>query len=303
MAYARSPSGKLDHGGRTSDVLVSLACDYLTVTGVHGHGVGDLHGTASSIFKVEADRGNRIKPWGMSGFKGWRCGGVEIGKRESEVIVRLSGDCAALNWSRIYELANNCSRIDIQATVKTEECHTRRIEMHKRQARRFASKRGDKPIVRWVQEHKGGYTLYVGSRSSNCFGRIYDCWAKHKLDHYVGTVRYEAQYQHDLAPVVARKLLSSNSAISVMSSHCSQVFKARGVDAPVFHNAQLTSCLVRQRSDCDRNLLWLAKAVRPCVERLIALGKGEEVLTALGLVVHDGPSAEIPTVDHLSLEV
>jgi len=266
------------------DVLVGIGVDYLTATATESNGHEPLHSYASQLFRVQCDKGNNPKPWGMAGFKGWRCGSVEIGKRNDETIVRLSSDSAYLSWRPVVQHASNVSRIDLQCTVLPVDGPTKRINQNRRQALRDASRSNDRKVVRWIQDNRDGYTLYLGQRTSIVFGRVYDKFVQSGLDHYKGCVRYEVQFQNKLALNVACGLSKDHSTIPRIAGYCSQFFRGRGIELKLPHQELGNYSCSRRRSDVDRNLAWLTNAVRPTVLRLIALGRGEEVLRAIGLV-------------------
>lgn len=267
-----------------AEVLISLGCDYLTVTTKERDASQALHSLASRLFAHESTCGNKVKPWGLSGFSGYACGPIQIGERDDELCVRASSSCANLNWKRLVALSDNCSRIDLQATVQIGPEVARRIDTYKRAARRNSVKHGNKRRVRWVQEHHGGYTLYLGDRLSNVFGRIYDKGVESKMDQYSGCIRFEAQYQRKLSQFVARSLEKLDSPMPAIADYVSQFFAGRGVDLDLPYRSGLTYCCVRTRSDDDRCLEWLRNAVQPSVKRLIATGKGDDCLRALGLI-------------------
>lgn len=266
------------------DVLVSLGCDYITATAKERHAAERLHEFGSNQFRVQRDFGNKSKPWGMAGFTGFKCGSVQVGSRGGEVCVRLSSDSAARSWRGLLDHAQNVSRIDLQATVRHLDQPTRVIDKHRRRARKNSEKYKNRRRVRWVQEHHGGYTLYVGNRQSNVFGRIYDKWEESKEDYFAGCVRYEGQYQNRLAWHVANSLYATGSPIILVASYLSQFFQGRGVPLELQVDPTARYSCSRLRSDDDKNLSWLQNAVRPTVRRLIDSGKGEEVFRALGLI-------------------
>ena len=278
IATEATESGTLD------DVLHSIGVDYLTATAVEPDDYQPLHSLATALFRVQAEKGNNPKAWGMAGFKGWSCGSVAIGRREKETLVRLSSDSAALSWRGVVHLATNISRIDLQATVLPHDGPSARIDRHRNQAHDNSAESGNRKVVRWVRDNRGGYTLYLGQRTSICFGRIYDKSVESKLSCYEGCIRYEVQYHNKLAKRVACALASDHQTIPRIASYCRQFFSGRGVDLELQYNDRSTYCSPRTRSDADRNLAWLSQAVRPTVLRLIACGRGAEALSALGLV-------------------
>lgn len=283
----------------SGDVLTGLNCDYVTARATDTRMPGDLHSLASQLFRHESEIGNDIRPWGMAGYKGFKCGEVEIGVLDGDVLVRMHSTAAALNWKRIVALSERVTRIDLQATVRVPSDSTGRLETHRRQALSYSACLNDRLIVRRVDDNRGGYTLYLGARESNVFGRIYDKGAQDDSPQWERCIRFEVQFNSRLANGVSRYLESLSSPKLGFAGYIRRFFEGRGVQPPALHTAALTYCSPRKRTDADRKLLWLAESVRPSVLALIALGRGEEVLRALGLVDEDVP--ELVHMDYATL--
>lgn len=275
-----------------SDVVHSVACDYVTASATELKGMSPFHALGSALFRHEREKGNQPRSWGLADYKGWSCGHVQVGVSDQRCLIRASSDVAALNWKRIVELSDNVTRFDVQATIITQSSVTRRIDKHKAQALRFSKRHNEKPVVRWIADNRGGYTLYLGARESNVFGRVYDKWAREQVEHFRNCVRFEVQFQYQLAKTVARGCAAQASPISRFCAHVSQFLESRGVEPPALDNDEARYSCSRTRSDSDKKLLWLATAVRPSVMSLIDEGRGQEVLQALGLIVDDETSTD-----------
>jgi len=266
------------------DTLVSIGCDYITAIAPDSQQLNTLHSYAAQLFRHQKEIGNNAKPWGLAGFKGWKCGSIEIGTLEGDVIVRMHSECAFTNWRKVVQLSHKISRLDLQATIKVPDGPTRRIDKHRVQARRHSHEHHDKPVVRWTADHTGGYTLYLGARTSTCFGRIYDKFQHTKLDHYRNCIRFEVQYHNHLAKMLAHDLVGRDSPRARIASHVNQFFRSRHVDPKLNCDSSATISCPRPRSDDDRHLAWLRTQVRPSVLRLISRNRGDEVFRALGLI-------------------
>lgn len=269
----------------SGDVVQSIGCDYITCLAKDAAGWHPLKMHGFELLRMEEAAGNKMAGFGMSGFTGLKCGSVQVAQRDKEFLVRLSSYRAANSWTTVARCSDNVSRFDVQATVFVVPDPARRIDREKRLARLEAKKGGDKKVVRWVADNRGGYTLYLGVRSSNVFGRIYDKYAQTQLDHYRGCVRYEVQFQGHLARRVCFGLRDNASQISHMASHVMQFFNGRGLRLEIQSNDEARYSCSRERSDAEKCLVWLRTAVSPSVKRLIDAGKGEEVYRALGLIV------------------
>lgn len=271
-------------GLESTGTLVSLDCDYLTALSAEGRSKSPLHRLSTEMFRTQRDRGNDVRSWGMSGFSGWKCGDLELGVREDLFMVRMYSDAAAMNWRQILPLADKVTRIDLQATVRVDGSVGERLDTDRVAAIESSQGKKPKPIVQRIDDNRGGYTLYLGARTSNVFGREYNKFAKTKLDHYRSCLRYEVQFNSRLAGRVSNHLLSLASPKEAIAGYISRFFESRGVEPRLPYSTPATYCCSRQRTDSDRKLEWLRSSVRPSVLSLIARGRGAEALAALGLV-------------------
>lgn len=295
-----SVSASLPAIDKADDLLCSLDCDYITVRGPDTRVPGGLHKLASACFRSEADCGNTPRPWGMAGYKGFKCGEVEIGTLDQDVIVRMHSGSAARNWSRLVPLCERVTRFDVQATVKVKGSVTDRLNRHREEALAHSEKHQGRLIVRRIDDNQGGYTLYLGARESNVFGRLYDKWAKSKEEEFIDCLRYEVQFNSRLANSIAHTLHRMSCPKPGFGGYLAGFLDGRGVAPPSLGYASLQSYWPRKRTGSDRKLLWLEEAVRPTVLALIALGRGEETLRALGLVQVD--DLELDHVDQHNTE-
>jgi len=263
--------------------VVSAGIDYLTVTYRPETLTTGLQSILDELLKSEYQSGSKLKPWGMAGYSGWCCGGVQTGTRADGWIVRLSGDVARFNWWDFYEVSDSCTRMDCQVTVKFDCDPSTIVSRHEREVRRFHSVHRPKWKVRWIGNSDGSRTLYLGSRQSEKFMRIYDKQRESGQECFQGCVRYEVQFNGHGARQCARHMGHEvNSAVgccgevsAFLQDHaCSQWFTAN----PMSH-----VCASAHSRNYERTLQWLSNQVRPSVERMIAIGKADEVYRALGL--------------------
>ena len=219
----------------------------------------------------------------MSGFSGWRAGEVQFGKREDEVIVRLSGQLAHTNWRKFYALANNTSRLDLEVTTRTISAAHTRIVRHLKQAKRWAAKRKKPPFVGRYSANDGAETVYLNRRVSDAFGRVYDKGRESKLAMYDNCVRYEVEFKGRRAGEVAAQLYLQESESAEVCGRVARFVTDRGLLLPTDFKVGVHSGLHRSASDCDRKLAWMLMSVRPSVIALIRNNRLDEVLKALSL--------------------
>lgn len=290
--------------------LIDSGVDWLTVTSSDRKRGLSLARAAVNLMKIEGQHGNERKPWSAYGYDGWRQGGVRTGERVDGLVVQLSSGCAREYWKRFYSLSDNCSRIDLQLTVRTEESTAHTIARHHKEAKRFLSKRKNSPALSLFSCSDGSSTLYLGKRSSDLYGRIYDKGVESGDQYYSGATRYEVEYKGDHARAIATGLSRAEDQKAFTFAHVSAFFAKRGAVLRFCNDARkgvmgsgnesLALCpplLSRSRSDSSKRLTWLRHAVRPSIQTLVRGGRGNDVLTALGVCIDSNGSLVVPLWD------
>lgn len=148
-----------------------------------------------------------------------------------------------------------------------------------------------------------GGTLYVGSRASDIFGRMYD-----KGAHLGGDIppcmlwRYEVEYKRHPARAVAASLwgpsTSADDRRSIILKNVETFYREHGVPVPFAPPADDVHSVVRygtRQQDDEKTLRWLTQQVQPAVLRLSLGGRAQRVAECLGLGVVDG----VPTFEAL----
>jgi hypothetical protein len=153
-----------------------------------------------------------------------------------------------------------------------------------------------------------GGTLYIGHRSSDIFGRLYDKGAQMGGDLPPRMLwRYEVEYKRAPAAAVAAGLwgpcTSTEDRRGMILTNVEAFFRERGLPVPFTAPTDTHHSVVRfatRQEDAEKTLRWLTQQVQPAILRLSLEGNAERVAEALGLCVVDGvPSFEsfddIPT--------
>ena len=238
---------------------------------------------AEPIMDHHAALGGIKAGWGMSGYSGFRCGEIEMGKRGPELIVRLMSGTAQRSWRRIYELADTVTRIDVQVTVDMgQDCQRFVWDYYKRASKQSAKVKGG-PKVNVILGNDGGATLYCGARTSNRFGRVYAKGPQSKNNDFKNCLRFEVQYNSRMAKGVARALSNTRSENDACIARSVRFFRDRIGTIPVSTAIVTIDRCSRSRSDVHRKLIWLRESVSPSVRLLSNMGYSLEVLRALGL--------------------
>jgi len=263
--------------------------DWLTVT-------TDKKAVGNSWADVFASIANEngyefTKPWSFWGFEGWQTNHCRYGVRftTEEYILIVSSAPADLVWRDICPTARSITRVDLAVTTELEEVHPGLPQDYYR----ITVPPGGPSKLKYslVQNSNGGQTLYVGSRHSEQFGRVYDKGAERRGTPGK-TYRYEVVLRKDVAPNLVKSLLASASVAGSKEALSSQItsfvwdwFDNREV-VPIFERLGDFSSHIEVEATLtttDRKLQWLKKSISPTVRKLMAMGRTQEVIEALSL--------------------
>jgi len=232
-------------------------------------------------------KGDWVKPWAWQGYVGYSCGPCQVGERPDGTIVRLSSK-AAHDWLQSgFPAGHNVSRIDVAMTVWGVSDQSVQIALHSAEAEAERKTLQSRPFkVRLIDGKGDGDTLYVGSRSSDLFVRIYDKEREQKDDEqWKSALRYECECKEDMAKRVYERCVFGGYS----AANCAQVLigllARRGilpVDARGVRGAHIPPTNI-PKSSVESSLSWLEEQVSPTVRKLIAAGYEREVWDALGI--------------------
>ena len=188
-------------------------------------------------------------------------------------------------------LADRCSRLDLAVTSALSKQHLNLAQSEFFLIQENPSAVNDRRRkYSLVADTAGGETLYVGSRKTCQFGRLYDKGAQLKEVQMPGWVwRYEVEFKKPLSAKVAGQLLQRADTESVRALVRAAVcdwFCSREIYV-IFPRGSLSDwmdLLIEMHMTSDETTLsWLGKQVRPAIDRLKRAGKGEAVANALGI--------------------
>lgn len=260
---------------------VAASCDWMTRTFAHQKTRdlvwSDFHNQVDAFRKEGYDH----QDWSWMGYQGISIAGMSWGHREDTDILRLSGGTAERLFNVFSRYEGNCSRLDVALTFM----FTRPIHHVASTAYRDVAELGEPASIRTyslVVNSKGGETLYVGSRSSDQFGRLYDKSAEQGDEEIGHTWRYEVEFKAERAKLALTRLTSMRDRDMLYSALVHGFFDKRAVPVPKIEGGEFVhlEAAAHPRDD-DVSLAWLARQVRPVVKRLVEHGRGEEVIDAL----------------------
>lgn len=263
---------------------VEASIDWLTITYRDRAARQEAHKLITIKMQQAQRDGWEQREWSSMGFDGVSVGGYSWGERVDVDMVRISGGAANEAWKAFYDLGGNVTRLDAAVTVSL---YTARREWASREYGRLSlSMDGDSKRRKYsiVQSTGGGETLYVGSRSSRWFGRLYDKGVEEGTSGPGYIWRYEVEAKEDAASALARDLRRHKSPEAFIATFVHGWFgerHVRGLFDPSLDPVSIA--IIQKQSTVEQKLYWLTSQVAPSVAWLRERGELIRVLDALGL--------------------
>lgn len=263
--------------------VFAVGCDWLTATGSSPEGRSSLWDLGNRLLHGAEAEGQHATGWHANGYRGWRCEGVGLGVREDSVILRLSGLQAAKQWREAAAAGENLSRLDLAVDCEADPPVPGLGAQVYEDAGHVPSKNGRPPGRSRFVDGYGGQTTYIGSRTSEQFGRLYDKGVEQRARAPGAWWRWEVEFKGERAWSLGRTLTPIQAVERPMLALVAEWFRDRTGHAPPSSSRAVKYFEGRKISTDEERLHWLASAVRPTVATLIERLGRRRVLTALGI--------------------
>lgn len=237
-----------------------------------------------------ADEGHQVQNFGLMGYRGLKVGGSFVGRRDDSVYCQMAGAAAGRFFERIARPDLHISRLDLAVTVRfvTMPSHLGAASFEaatEADRRRIGTYRRRK--IWYMSGNDGGYTLYIGSPTSDERARLYNKEVQNETAEYARCWRYETVYRNDRAMAVYESLLATKELFrpTLCSSVVGTWYQTRGVlcpwvSTPYQHIRPIQKALP---TDAEKKIKWLQTQVKPSILWLLEHNYRAEMLSALGL--------------------
>lgn len=271
-------------------VVKEAQIDWLTLTFKEGGKWYIAKAAAERALERERADGCDEQLLRFQGYEGRQAGRCGYGTRDDGAIIRLSGGLADEGARDLIPLASNVSRIDLAVTARLPDNFPNPMTEGYRLGPTTPVERGTGPAYQLIQHSTKGATLYVGARTSQAFGRVYDKWRESQLAYYRGCVRFELEAKGRLGSRLAVAVAGDSDRGATIRAKVHDYFSERGVPVPFERGGgDLRVASYRPRTDDLSRILWLGTQVKGVVDELRARGRGADVDAALGLRVDPLP--------------
>jgi hypothetical protein len=241
------------------------------------------------IIEEIAKEGHKLEARTLNGYMGMVAGGSFYGTRDDGAYVQLSSYRADSFLERVYRADVHISRLDVQVTVRFKQARPELGQYYRQKAldANAALPNGRQRRIWNMEGNDGGYTLYIGSPSSEQRARIYNKAVQSEDTAYVRCWRFEVVFRNQLASAWAERIAHFGI---LRADLCAQIVETwllgRGIKPPWFYkSAPVTLPLFNEiPSDAEKKLTWLKDQVRPALRWLVQNGYEEQAMDALGMV-------------------
>jgi hypothetical protein len=240
----------------------------------------------------------------LKGFTGMGFDGLQwlYNPKSGFYMVVASSDTAASIWAELAQHAKNITRIDLAVTIEFSEP----LELYiLRQYDTLTQEEKIKRSYALVLNTEYGATMYVGKRSSQAYGRLYDKGVESDSHQPGNRFRYEVEIKKPMAQPVALGImqgaLKGQVQRALIADYVGEWFKARGVYVPWESGGNHLEIDVEVSVTTPiKRLSWLKTQVSPTVKELIDMGLGRNVIEALRLQDYVQPDLFDLGDDHTS---
>lgn len=264
--------------------VVNASVDWITCTSSTKDAKGALWNVGYRMLDRAEGEGEQTTAWHAHGYDGWTNGPVTLGARKDGCILRISGQQAGYQWLKAFAAAENCSRLDLAVDCELDRPVTTLARQIYQDVRHVRPSNGRPPTRSLILSGDGGSTVYVGARSSEQFGRVYDKGVQSKTCQAGTWWRWEVELKGRQSWAHAGALRSVDDHQVLLCATVAHWFRSRTHHTYTSSSKSPSILLSTERSSVDRQLLWLSQGVRPTVQRLVDRLGRDRIMFALGLL-------------------
>jgi len=275
--------------------VVAADVDWLTCTATTRDGQASLWKVGQRMLHRTECEGEHATRWHANGYEGWTNGPVSLGARADSCILRVSGQQAGYEWRESLAASENCSRIDFAVDCELDDPVTSVSRQIYGNVGHVKPPNGRPPTRRLIVSGDGGSTVYIGSRVSEQFGRVYDKGIESKSRPAGHWWRFEVEYKGAQSYAQGQRLLSVDDHRVLCCATVASWFRARANYSYTSPSIDFSILRSKERSSDERKLSWLSQGVRPTVQYLVERYGRERVLRALGLPSQSAVDPALPS--------
>lgn len=249
--------------------LIDAGLDYVRVTSADTRAKVRMGEYFARVADRDAKLGYKVVKGGCFGFYGYKTRHALYGDKKEWALLQASGYEAKGGLKLAHE-GIQASRVDLQLTYRVE---TGMVESTIREAYRAACAQ-DAPErrhmkVSMIEQRGKAQTVYLGSRASDVFFRIYDKFEESGKEEYKDCVRFELELKGRASKALWKQLISGDMNLMHALQMVVHMLAERGVMVPNQDIQDMDIMLPpRQKTSDESTAAWLAHQVSPVLRRL-----------------------------------
>lgn len=250
---------------------INWGVDYLRVTSQNEHDKAILEQEFQRVLRKDKALGYESHSGGAFGFWGTATRHGMLAHKEDWSMLQVSGRLAK-GMEEIARGTQNCTRIDVQVTVDVgvEEV-ANFIRQQYENACDAPNVEGRPRKVKMIEENRKAQTVYIGSRASDYFMRIYDKFAESGDENYKGCVRIELEIKGKTSKGMWRRMATERLGEGYLIETLCKFAERVGVeipDRPGGASVEVYKPILTK--SIDHTMAWLQRSVKPSVARCVA---------------------------------
>lgn len=264
--------------------VIEAQVDWITAVRLADASQREMAELAVELLRHERGRGAVQQAARILGYHGWNCGRVYYGGRRDSTILRLSGALADERFDDIRACSDHFTRIDLAVTTRLDPPTTELAKERRHALESRPKGEGFQANWRLVETNAKGDTLYIGSRSSQFFARLYDKQRESANPYYNACWRWEVECKQGAARAAAGGVSGATDRRTFVGATVRDHFARRGVQ-PVWSTDgdRLHGKAWAGVADLDRHTAYFQRVIRPLMEKYRGTTGYARLLVTLGV--------------------
>lgn len=247
--------------------IVSSGIDWITATQALTKRKQSFRDIGETLMRADAAEHFKLVPAKRFGFIGYQGDRYFYGTRGKEALLMVSGSRADMLFCDIVKEASNVSRLDVQVTVYTGSERPNLAKHGFAHIQRAQSARGRKSGVTLITKQPTGDSLFIGSRRSDAYARLYDKGVESKKAEAKTLWRYEVEFKRRLASRLATHLSSDPHTPTASARVVHEWYTRKGLE-PFYEAVSLSQIALFRIDRSDRDILeWFRSTVSKSILR------------------------------------
>ncbi len=249
--------------------LVDAGIDYIRITSQEAAAKLRMLRYYDRVVKDDHKLGYDEVKGGAFGFWGYRTRHALYGTKKEWAMLQVSG-YEAKRAVTVEHPATQCTRLDLQLTWYVGEGNVARYIRDAYNAACSTVRPAAKHMkITLIEQRHQPQTLYLGSRASDIFFRIYDKEAESGKEEYKGCVRFELELKGRASKALWAKLVAGETNLAKMLGMVIAMLKERGVLVPNEDIEEADIIRFKKAPTLqERTIGWLARQVAPTVAKI-----------------------------------